>query len=537
MDPGSDRLAFQIFSSLAWGGGRARLAAQQLLDGTRDRVDLPRLRLLILDALSGEFSPDPQVPPDEDLGTAWARCWLLSTLGRICDDDPKALAAVTRHLDPAHEPFHWARYWALEGMVSGEVVSTERAREVATSDDSLAGRLAMAILASRGDPQARKEILDDLERWEERPSAEHTIRALRVVFLPQAVPLLSVIVASAAFSDAVFDAIVALGKVPSGSQYARKAADALSEYVRKTRNTPWMDGMRAAAIRSLGAMKEETSSYLLLDQALDENPEIVRDAARALEETLGPARATERIVEAATMAEGARGIDDVVLALRWMIGRDLVVEQLEGLMLSGPTREQETAKRLLSEIGGVAAFKRLQAQARATAQYLEALEQAEAKVREQFTSSIEEARRGFRMATRMDVTVFVVGIALVAISATLALARGGTLDTWAGVGVTGGLGVLGVVYGTLIAKPRQQVDAAVNRLMYTKIVFLAYVRQLHQADQAYTRRLLADEAISAEELRGFSQMIETIMRSAASQLPISGPTERDSDPASGQPRQ
>jgi hypothetical protein len=88
--------------------------------------------------------------------------------------------------------------------------------------------------------------------------------------------------------------------------------------------------------------------------------------------------------------------------------------------------------------------------------------------------------------------------------------------------VTGGLGVLGVVCGTLIAKPRQQVDAAVNRLMYMKIVFLAYVRQLHQADQAYTRRLLEEGALTAEEIRTFSAMNEKIMRSAVSQLPIPG---------------
>jgi HEAT repeat protein len=187
-----------------------------------------------------------------------------------------------------------------------------------------------------------------------------------------------------------------------------------------------MDGMRAAALRSLGAVKEEGSISLLLDQVTDENPEIVRDAARALEEILGTTRATTRIVEATTGADGAYSIEDVVLALRWMVERDLVVEQLEDLMLAGHTHEQDTAKRLLSEIGGVAAFKRLQVQTRAPPQYLEALEQAEERVREQFTSSIEEARGGFRMAIAMDVTVFVIGIVLVAISATFAWCKAAT---------------------------------------------------------------------------------------------------------------
>jgi hypothetical protein len=521
----ADSLTFQVFNSIAWGGSRARRTAQQLLDSDRHRLDLPRLRLLILDALSGEFAPDPDEAPE----TAWARCWLLSTLGRISADDPKALATTTEHLDPESEPFEWARYWALEGLLHGGKVTNEQAQEVANSDPDHAGRLATAILASRGDRTAREAVLDDLHHWTRRPHTLWTLRSLRVVFLPAAVSPLGDIVKSVAFSDPVYDAIVALGKAPPGSQHARAAAQALSEYVKGTRYTPWMDGVRAAAIRSLGAVREETSTSLLLDQTTDENPEIVRDAARALEEILGPTRATTRIVEAATGADGAWSIEDVVLALRWMQERDLVVEQLEDLMLSGPTHEQDIAKRLLNEIGGVAAFRRLQAQTRATAQYLETLEQAEERVREQFTTSIEEARRGFKIATAMDVTVFVIGILLIAVSATLALAQGGNLETWAGVGVTGGLGVLGVVYGTLIAKPRQQVDAAVNRLMYVKIVFLAYVRQLHQADQAYTRRLLEQETLTTEEVRTFSTMIESIMRFAASQLPISGVDSRDAE--------
>jgi hypothetical protein len=117
----------------------------------------------------------------------------------VSDDDPKAMAAISAHLDPKFEPFNSARYWALEGLIRGGKVANEQVRKVAAADHDLAGRLAAAFLASRGDREARKEILDDLKDWESSPKAEPTIRSLRVVFLPGAVPLLSDVVRSMAF--------------------------------------------------------------------------------------------------------------------------------------------------------------------------------------------------------------------------------------------------------------------------------------------------------------------------------------------------
>jgi hypothetical protein len=47
---------------------------------------------------------------------------------------------------------------------------------------------------------------------------------------------------------------------------------------------------------------------------------------------------------------------------------------------------------------------------------------------------------------------------------------------------------------------------------------LAYLRQLHQADQAYTRRLLDDNAINSEELKEFNELNERTMLGAVESL-------------------
>jgi hypothetical protein len=118
----------------------------------------------------------------------------------------------------------------------------------------------------------------------------------------------------------------------------------------------------------------------------------------------------------------------------------------------------------------------------------------------------------------MDTLVFLLGLGLITASGTLVMASGGALDSWAGVGLTGGTGVLGVVYGLLVAKPRNRVREAVNHLMFLKIVFLAYLRQLHVLDTAYTRRLVEGQPMTLDEVDEFSRMAGTTMQLAVEQL-------------------
>src|SRR5688572_5388643 len=115
---------------------------------------------------------------------------------------------------------------------------------------------------------------------------------------------------------------------------------------------------------------------------------------------------------------------------------------------------------MLADIGGVAALQKLQARKNATEKYVAELEKVDDKLRQLFQESLDDARRGFKLSIIMDALVFAIGLALVSVSAALILRQGGDLSQWAGVGVSGGAGVLAVVYGTLIAKPRVQVRAA-----------------------------------------------------------------------------
>jgi hypothetical protein len=115
----------------------------------------------------------------------------------------------------------------------------------------------------------------------------------------------------------------------------------------------------------------------------------------------------------------------------------------------------------------------------------------------------------------MDLAVFCIGMSFLIASALAALLKTGDLAVWAGVGSAG---VLGVLYSLLIKNPRRQVREAVDHLMRVKIMFLAYLRQLHQTDQAYTRLLLSGDRVTAEQLKDYTDIVGTIMERTATQL-------------------
>jgi hypothetical protein len=276
------------------------------------------------------------------------------------------------------------------------------------------------------------------------------------------------------------------------------------------------DSMRTRALVGLGNLRVTRIATVLIEELFDDSPGIVSAASRSLEAVLGVRTATARIMEAAVAAD-ADTQARLAAALRYM-DRASVVEELETTMLTGPDAQRAAARNLLSEVGGAQAFQSLKARTTAVTQYMGVLEEAETKIRKLFEDSIIEARHGFKIAASMDIVVFGIGICLVLASAISILVAGRTLDSWAGVGITGGTGVLGVLYVLLIANPRRQVRESVDHLMHLKVVFLAYLRQLHQTDQAYTRRLLDDRDFSVSEVTSFTNMVGNSMTKALSEL-------------------
>lgn len=531
MEPNSN--AVSIFSLLTTGRQAERVRALEALNNGTGSINRDSLRTLILDALAGEFKVEGGLQ-EQDEEIARTRRWLLSALGRLAVDEQRAAEFVKENLDPNREHDRLVRYWALEGLIASSVPNLkELTLDIAEREEEpLVRMLAVAFLAAQGDIESRDEVLKglnatDLElQWA-------TLWALNSVPLETVVGRLCELVRNADSDDnrhlTVYRAVLALGSLPSKfrPQTKKKAASTLEDFVRERRGWPAWDQARVKALAALGNLGHASAADTLVEELTDDNLAIVREAALALEKVVSIQIATARIVEAAfTLDQNYVGvlttrrsyIRAFADALRWM-DYVAVVEELEAVMVSGSPGQQEAARTLLSEIGGAAALQKLQARKKVMEDYTSAMEAAEEKIRNLFNTSIQEARAGFKVAIGMDVLVFFLGVVLLLVSATLMLYGGGDLSEWAGVGLTGGTGVLGVLYGTLIAKPRQKVQEAVDHLMYLKVVFLAYLRQLHQADQAYTRHLIEDEKdMAPEDVGKFSDMVERTMMNAVRQL-------------------
>jgi HEAT repeat protein len=489
-----------------------KYAAVDRLNDASIKIDRPRLCTSILNALKTDYSVETEQSYD-DKSIGETRSWLLSALGRVADNNNEVTDEVAKHIDPESEPYTWARYWALEGLVAGNNIKTLEIADKASKgeQDPLTKYLALAFLASKGNRAALAEIKDDFakgqRRWE-------ILRALRIVPLRFAGQTLCGIVENAEYSDETYDAILALGRLTNESLQPVPAAQALSSAIATMRGKPWHDGMRSAAITALGNLKVESSGPLLVEELTDYNPSIVREAARSITRILGLPAAVSRVVEAAVKSGAPDTVSAFARALSWM-DRDTVVEELVDLMGSGSVAQQDMARLLLSELGGTAAYEKLRALTAATKQYREILERAEDRVQDLFEQTVHEAQRGFHLATWMDLVVFGLGILLLVASATTALSKTGDIAVWVGLG---GAGVLGVLYSLLVSNPRRQVREAVDHLMRVKIIFLAYLRRLHQTDQAYTRLVLTGDRVTAEQLKEYSDVIGTIMEGTAKQL-------------------
>jgi HEAT repeat protein len=518
------RNALRLYTMLTEGRTSAKYNAIQMLDEKRLELDANYLRSLLVTALTQAYSSNQEALQDDDR-LSDRRSWLLSALGRVIQDDTAARQLLIKHLDPHIEPNDWTRYWAMEGLYKGKDPHiTEVARSVLeTQHQQLTSTLASAILAASGDKESRALIenyLSDSQGTVERQWL--ALRALRISPVPGTYERLCEIVERAEYNDATFDAIRALRNVRRGTPRAERALLSVAKAMAKFRDNIFYDSMRQAAIGTIGYLGAKNGVPLLVDQLVDDNPAIVRDASNALERLVGARVAASRTIEAATESP-PDSVRYYVDALRWM-DRKEVVEELEAIMTTGPNLGQEIARRLLGEIGGLEAYSKLRARAFVTEQYTQQLEVAESKIREMFESTIDEARRGFGWAAKMDIGVFLLGLTLLALSGFAALFQAGGLHTWILAGAVGGTGLAGALYGLLVANPRRQISENVDHLMRLKVVFLSYLRQLHQIDQAFTRLLLEKPSLELTDVERFRDAVGKAM--FETELRISSPSQR-----------
>ncbi|MCB9234801.1 MAG: hypothetical protein H6581_24320 [Bacteroidia bacterium] len=512
-------------------GRDVAMEAVNYLDATEVKV--------LRDRITG--SAVPGSPDYKHFQVDFARGYVLGQLGKIAGNDIKAFNLLLKHVVPEEEPDHWVRFWALTGCFYAKLNKLPQIcrwlintyASVDPGNDFKSLLFSHAWMARFSDEKGHEQLLRTAmevwlksssqdERKQRMEACQDALRVLGIVSVPALYPLIvQVLESKEADPRMLFLACQALAGIPAEyKSEAAAASKALVRFLEGAGNTRILLGVREEALKALGNLNDPASEHPLLRELRGGNLNLIKAAAQSLGKILGIETAVTRILSEAAKDSNPHTRKSYSIALRWMSDDgEAVATALDQHMTTGNFEQQENARMLLAEMGGVSALDKLSARAKVVEDYKTMLLGEKDKFQKLFDSTMLEARQGFKIALSMDVIVFCLGIFLLIASGAAALFSDGSLDNWVGAGM-GGVGVLGIIYGTLIANPRKKVFSSVNALMNFKIIFLAYLRQLHQTDQSFTRTILEDEPIDLETLERYFTIIKESLAEAVDNMVI-----------------
>ena len=259
----------------------------------------------------------------------------------------------------------------------------------------------------------------------------------------------------------------------------------------------------------------------LTPELLASEPSVITNACKTLQTFYNINQTTTIILNAVIKEITKSGKDfsnETIIALshslKWMCSNNsYVLESLEDKMYRGETDLiRDTSRRLISEMGGANAIKKLEVKSLIKDGYNQQINRSQEEVENMFHVTIIDAKRGFNISMAMEIIVFFTGIVLILVSGFIAILNGeNSSSQWAGAGASAGAGMLTTLYSLFISKPRDKVKENVTHLMYLKIIFLGYLRELNQLDQSFNQHIMEEELITQETIQTYYENIEKIM--------------------------
>ena len=174
---------YDIINTLVDGSDeqRSQLLHRVGRDGVPDREGLAaRLR----SAIQEEFSPDQEnnfaTAIRDPKRLASARSWMLSLLIAVDPESPESRSLLLKQVGPSGEPDRTVRFWALAGLLQGNVSYLRDALSIATSDPApdVAG---LARLALAPDDRKLHEEFRAALRSDRFETAWHVLRIFRIL--------------------------------------------------------------------------------------------------------------------------------------------------------------------------------------------------------------------------------------------------------------------------------------------------------------------------------------------------------------------
>jgi HEAT repeat protein len=518
----------------------------------------------------------------EELGDSEVRGWAATALAKLYGtDDKMARSAVSSRLEA--EENSAARYWMLLALYKmggqKEIESVVRGiaddfgsyvKSFGPDDDPSfegptpghnrrAGPLALAILASWKDRGAA-ETLEVMLKSQDFEWMWSACRALEVVSCREMLePLRHVAEDQRTWPDIRNKAVIAMGLIESPA-----AARALGRVLTGTRDAIIKESA-IEGLKSLGKSpllrrmlyqleKAGEAPYAVADSLLvallDENAQIRYRAAEALpwvmlDPTIYEAsdqKGRDKALTQARTSAAERVVGEIVServdpdkGVRWLVDALRVIDPPEAeaaanvltkYLFSEDVSVKQRAEQALKLVGGEKAVQTLMGQKSEVLRvYNDLLAKADEPIQELFQETMRQAQHSFAISQGMSVTIFIIGVGALIAGLYVAFTAGQDgIQRIFGAG-TSIVGVIAVVLDMMLRDPHKRVQEATSVLLRIKVIFLGYVRQIHQVDATFKHEFIeGGKEFGVKEVQETIKQINDVMKNTMDMISLHLPT-------------
>lgn len=477
------------------------------------------------------------------------RYWMLRALHKL--GSRKQIEGVVRKIGQGFreamtsEPSIGLQNVDLQNIDADYLDQAQRLRLVLVRDRR-AGPLALTILTSWGDREAAEALEHMLQSgiFEQMWDA---LRALEEVSLREMLePLLKVAQDLTMWPDIRFKAVKAIGRIKSPA-----AARALGQVLAYAQDASIKE-MAILGMEQLGTSLEVRAMLAQLQKAgeapypmsaslmgllMDENAQIRSRAAETLPYVMLDAKAYaegDEAAQARALKEGRmaaaeevvrelvrehvdldKGVPQLVNALRVIDPpeAEAAATVLTKYLYSDDVSVRKRAERALKLVGGEKAVQTLMGQkSEVLRAYNELLEKADEPIQDLFRDTMRQAQRSFGISQGMSIAIFVIGLGALIAGLYMAFTAGQVgIEFVFGAG-TSIVAVIAVLLDLLLLDPHKRVQEATSVLLRIKVIFLGYVRQVHQIDATFKHEFIeGGREFGAEDVRETVKQINEVM--------------------------
>jgi HEAT repeat protein len=508
------------------------------------------------------------------------RGWAATALVLLCGTtDEIARTAVRHRLEKEEDPL--PRYWMLDALYRmsdrKEIESVVRGIaedyskktdqdqddpfEDTWSQNHRAGPLALAILAVWGD----REAIENLEGKLKSQNFElmwAVCRALAMVSCREMLsPLQYVAEDQRTWPDIRNKSVKAISLIESpaatqvlGRLLANSRDPILKESIIEGLEHLGQSRLVRDMMKQLGETNKDSYSVAdsLMVALMDNNAQIRRRAAEALhkvmvdlkdveegleesyKKALNQARipAAEKVVgelvrERTDLKEGIPLLVDALRAID--PDGEAAATVLTRYLNSDDLSVKQRAEHALKLVGGEKAVQTLMGQkSEVLKAYNDLLAKADEPIQELFKETMRQAQRSFSTSQGMSVTIFIIGVGVLIAGLYVAFTAGQDgIQRIFGAG-TSLVGVIAVLLDLLFRDPHKRVQEATSVLLRIKVIFLGYVRQIHQVDATFKHEFIeGGKEFGISEVKDTVKQITDVMNNTMNMIDLHLPISKN----------